>query len=368
MPGKAPTVFLSAGEESGDQHGAALARELRARLPDVTLVGLGGNRMAREGVQLLAGLDRLAILGFAEVARRLPDLLALRREVHRSLKERDVDLVVPIDYPGFNLPLAGHAHRRGMGVLYYIAPQVWAWKTGRVRKLARWADRVCVVLPFEPAFLAAHGVRASFVGHPLLDAPSPQVSPNRNVLGLFPGSRVQEVETMLPIFLRAAALLTARKPGLQVMIARSPDLPVSTYRGCDPDLLAEPIEVTRLAGAAITKSGTITLQLALAGVPMVVGYRIWGVTYRMMKLLVKVHHFSLVNLVAERAVVQELIQDDMSAEALAAEAERLLDDDPYRETVVAGLGEVRLRLGEPGAAGRVADCCVRILKERAQDS
>lgn len=364
MSGSHPTVFLSAGEESGDQHGAALARALQARLPGVQLVGLGGHRMAEAGVDLLAGLDRLAILGFGEVARRLPDLLALRQQVHRVLAERDVDLVVPIDYPGFNLPLAGHAHRCGLGVLYYIAPQVWAWKTGRVRKLARWADTVCAVLPFEVEFLAAHGVEARFVGHPLLDLPQPQRSPSRDTLGLFPGSRIQEVEQMLPVFLQAGELLAARRPGLRVMVARPPELPDSAYVGCDPGLLADPAEVIRVAGAAITKSGTITLQLALAGIPMVVGYRIGALTYEMMKRLVKVDHVSLVNLVAGRAVVEEMLQQEMSAEALAAEAERLLDDKPYRETVTAGLADVGSRLGEPGAAGRVADDCVRILRER----
>jgi lipid-A-disaccharide synthase len=337
-------------------------------MPEVELVGLGGSRMAQEGVELLAGLDRLAILGFGEVAKRLPDLLALRREVHRELARRSVDLVIPIDYPGFNLPLAGHAHRRGLRVLYYIAPQVWAWKAGRVRKLARWTDKVCVVLPFEPAFLEARGVGASFVGHPLLDAPIPESSPDPDILGVFPGSREQEIERMLPVFLEAADLLAARRPGLRVMIARATDLPDRIYGACDPNLLADAVEVARVAGAAITKSGTITLQLALSGVPMVVGYRIHPVTYRMMKRLVKADHLSLVNLVAGRTVVRELIQDDMTAEALASEAHRLLDDASYRAEVLTGLGDVRVRLGESGAAGRVADHCVRLLADRSEAS
>jgi lipid-A-disaccharide synthase len=367
VSGRYPSVFLSAGEESGDQHGAALARELKARIPGVKLIGLGGDRMAREGVELLAGLDRLAILGFGEVARRLPDLLALRRAVHRALEDHSVDLVVPIDYPGFNLPLAGHAHRKGRSVLYYIAPQVWAWKTGRVRKLARWADRVCVVLPFEPEFLAAHGLEATFVGHPLLDAPRPPPGGESNTLGLFPGSRLQEIRRMLPVFLSAAEQVAERRPGLRVMVARAPGVPMDTYRGCE-GLLADPEDVVRLSRAAIAKSGTITLQLALSGVPMMVGYQIHPVTYRVMSRIVKVEHFSLVNLVAARPVVREFIQDALSAEALALEAGRLMDEGPYREEMVAGLGEVRARLGQPGAAGRVAEQCVELLEARVPSS
>lgn len=321
--------------------------------------------MAQEGVELLAGLDRLAILGFGEVFRRLPDLLAIRRDVYRTLATRKVDLVVPIDYPGFNLPLAGHARRRGARVLYYIAPQVWAWKKRRVKKLASWTDRVCVVLPFEAPFLADHGVQADYVGHPLLDMPMVEASPEMETLGLFPGSRVQEVNKMLPILLGAAELLAARRPGLRVLVAKTPDLPDGLYDSCDPEMLADPIEVIRRAGAAITKSGTITLQLALAEVPMVVGYKINSATFRVMVHLVKVDHISLVNLIAGREVVKELIQDDMSAEALALEAERLLDDGTYRQTIIDGLRDVRARLGEPGAAARVADHCVQLLNEGA---
>lgn len=356
------TVFLSAGESSGDLHGAELARRLRARLPDVRLLGLGGSRMAAEGVELLAGLDRLAVLGLAEVVRHLPDLLRIRRDVYRALDEEGVDLVVPIDYPGFNLPLAGRASRRDIPVVYYIAPQVWAWKEGRAKKLARWCDEICVVLPFEEEFLERYAAHATFVGHPLLDRPTPVAEGgDRDVIGLFPGSRRQEVERMLPVFLEAAERLRERgRP--PVLVARSSDLPEEAYAACPPHLLAPPETVLAAARAAITKSGTITLQLALAGVPMVVGYRMHGLTFGILRRLVSLDSVALVNLVAGEPVVAECLQDEMTPERLAAELRPLLADGGPREAVLAGLAAVRDRLGEPGAADRVAAICAAHLE------
>ncbi|TFG63779.1 MAG: lipid-A-disaccharide synthase [Gemmatimonadales bacterium] len=365
MSAKTPTVFLSAGEASGDQHGAELARELRLRVPGIRLVGLGGSRMAAQGVELLADLDRLAVLGLAEVVRRLPDLWSLRRQVFKTLDRLPVDLVVPIDYPGFNMPLSRHARRRGIPVLYYIAPQVWAWKMWRARRLAEWADEVCVVFPFERELLERYGATVRSVGHPILDQPVPDVRSENCVLGLFPGSRRQEVERMLPVFLDAATLVVAQRPDLHVLVAQSADLPDHIYSDCPPHMLAEPEAVVRSSRAAITKSGTITLQLAISGVPMVVGYRVNPLTYTILRRLVRVDHIALVNLVAGREVVEELIQAAMTPEALANEALRLLDNTEYRDRMVEQLMVVRNRLGQPGAASRVADACVALLGQRA---
>ncbi len=361
MPDSSPTVFLSAGEASGDQHGAELARELRLRLPGARLVGLGGSRMAAQGVELLANLDRLAVLGFAEVVGRLPDLLALRRQVFRALERLSVDLVVPIDYPGFNLPLCRHSRRLGIPVLYYIAPQVWAWKERRARHLAEWANEVCVILPFESDLLKAYGAKVSFVGHPLLDQKTTAGGSDDLVLGLFPGSRRQEVERMLPVFLEAANLVVAERPNLRVMVARATDLPDRVYDDCPGHLLAAPDVVVGNSRAAITKSGTITLQLAISRVPMVVGYRVHPVTYGIGKRLVRVDHIALVNLVAGEEIVREHIQAAMTPEALAREALRLIDHTEARTRMVERLGVVRDRLGQPGAASRVADACERLL-------
>ena len=366
-----PTIFLSAGEASGDQHGAELARALRQRLPGVRLAGLGGSEMAEAGVELLAGLDRLAILGFAEVVRHLPDIIRLRREVREFILREDVDLLVPIDYPGFNLPLAKWTHLQGVPVVYYIAPQVWAWHESRARRLARVADEVCVVLPFETEFLEQYGTNVRFVGHPLLDRAVPGHIGDRTesdtasapTLGLFPGSREQEVRRMLPVFLDAAARLASTLPGLRIRVARSADLPASLFESCPEGSVTGAEIVASEATAAITKSGTITLQLALAGVPMVVGYRVNGLTAAIARRLIRVPHIALVNLVADRSVVPERIQEGMTSEALAAAvAPLLVPGSDERASVLDGLAEVRSRLGDPGAADRVAESCVRALR------
>ena len=356
-----------------------MARELRRSLPGVRLAGLGGSEMEAAGVELLAGLDRLAILGFAEVVRHLPDMLALRKQVRSFFEREGVDLFVPIDYPGFNLPLARWVHGRGVPIVYYIAPQVWAWHESRAARLSEVADEVCVVLPFEEGFLRRYGANVRFVGHPLLDRELPgnggedTARPgSRNpatsgvaaetVLGLFPGSREQEVRRMLPAFLDAAGRLAADMTGLRVRVARSRDLPLSLFSDCPVDSVASPEQVAAESTAALTKSGTITLQLALNDVPMVVGYRVNRWTAMLARRLLQIPHIALVNLVADREVVPERIQERMTGVELAAAVRPLLDStSPERAEMRDGLALVRSRLGEPGAAARVAETCTRLL-------
>lgn len=360
------TVFLSAGESSGDLHGARLAEEIRARRPDVRLVGLGGSRMRDAGVELLADLDTLAVMGFAEIVRRLPDLWRVRRRVRAFLEAEEVEILVPIDYPGFNLSLSCWARKRDLKVLYYIAPQVWAWHASRARKLARCTDRICVVLPFEERFLRDHGAEAEFVGHPLLDGQVPRVADppfDPPVLGLFPGSRLQEIERILEPFLAAARRLEERIPGLRVRIGQAPDLGRRRYPEACRRLLSPVEEVLESATAALAKSGTITLQLALAGVPMVVGYRTTPITFWLARRLVDVDHVALVNLVAGRRVVPELLQDDLTGDALAERVRPYLrKSSPRRSRVLEGLEEVGRRLGRPGCSGRVAERVVELLE------
>jgi lipid-A-disaccharide synthase len=373
------TVFISAGEQSGDLHGAALARELTRRDPSLRLLGIGGSDMRASGVSLVADIDRMAALGIFESIRRLPGILAVRTRVRRQLIDDAVDLLVLIDYPGFNLDLARFAHRHGIAVLYYVAPQVWVWHESRSKRLRDYTDRVCVVLPFEAEFLAERGVTVEFVGHPLLDqapvraahdgpngTPADGTRGSKQILGVFPGSRRQELEYLLPTFLEAARELAAARPELEVLIARPPDLDESEYGDFEPFLLRPVTEVLGRATVALTKSGTINLQLALRGIPMIVGYRINPLTLQIVRLVTKVNRVSLINLIAGRLVVPEYLQRDFTASNLVAAVTPLLHPrSAERREMLDELEAVCAQLGTPGSAGRVATICMELLEGRA---
>lgn len=371
-----PTIFISAGEESGDLHGAALARALRERYPAARLIGLGGARMQAEGVHTLAGLDELAVMGFVEVLKHLPFFIQLRKRVFAALAAERVDLVIPIDYPGFNLRLARHAKASGIPVLYYIAPQVWAWHKSRVRDLGRDADEVAVVLPFEEDFLRKGGVNARFVGHPLLDRADPALprdgwargqglDPDRPILALFPGSRAQEVGRHLELFSAAADLVVRRRPDAQPVIGVPGGMARGVYGGARWPLIDSAGGLLQYATAALAKSGTTTLEAALALTPLVVAYRMNAASYALAKRVVKVPHIALANLIAEDRVAPEFVQDAATPEALADAVLPLLDahSEPRRR-MIAGFARVRERLGGPGASRRVAELAAQLLAKR----
>ncbi len=319
--------------------------------------------MEAEGVSRLAGLEELAVMGGSEVVRRLPFLLRLRRRIERLFGAGSVDLFLPVDYPELNLRLARSARRSGCRVLYFIAPQVWAWRETRARKLAKYCDRVLTVLPFEAELLEEYGVRVEFVGHPLLEEHRREAAVERsanglgasgNTIGLFPGSRAQEVRLMLPVFVEAARLAGQRRPGLDFRVGRPAHLPASLYAD-SPFPVATPEAITGEARAAITKSGTITLELAIAGVPMVVGYRATRLEWAVGRRLVNVPSIVLVNLVAGKRVVPELLQDALTPEAVVDALDPLLDRaSPARLDMTRSLAEVTGQLGTPGCARRVA--------------
>ncbi len=372
-----PAILLSAGEPSGDLHGAAVAEALRRRFPDAMLFGLGGRRMEAAGVELLADPDRLAVMGFAEVVRHLPFFIGLMRRLEREMRSRGASLVLPIDYPGFNLRLARRARRAGVPVLYYIAPQVWAWHGSRARQLADAADRLAVVFPFEEDVFRRSGASVEFVGHPLADAAPVSATreafcaalgldPARPILALFPGSRIQEVRRHISLFAATSATLRARLPTLQPVLAAAAGVADAEYADADFPRTADSRGLLAHAAAALVKSGTTTVEAALAGTPMVIVYRTHPLTFFLARRLVEVDHIGMANLIAGRRVAPEFVQHEATPSALAAALLPLLGEaSPERARMVEALGEVREALtagtGEP-VAERVAGIAAALIE------
>jgi lipid-A-disaccharide synthase len=362
----ADEVMIVAGEPSGDMHAAAMVQALRARRPELHLVGVGGSRLDAEGVELLERAERIAVVGFVEVIKHLPILRTLMNALRARLDTGRVKLLVLIDYPGFNMRLAKEAKRRGIPVLYYITPQVWAWHKSRVTQLRDNVQQAAVILPFEETLLREAGVNATFVGSPLIDAtqhlPSPLeactalgLDAARPVLSLFPGSRAGEIARHLCDFVATAQLIVQQRPEVQVVVSAPPSVVL------DPTVCPFPVvrdashTVFRASTAAMCKSGTTTLEAAVCGCPLVVAYRTSAMTYAIAKRLVTLPNIALVNIVAERRVAPEFIQDQLRADVVAPALLPLLDvNSPERARMVASLAEVRRRMGEPGAAVRVA--------------
>ncbi len=359
----APRIFVSAGEPSGDLHGAGVVQALRARHPGLVIEALGGARMAAAGAVIRYPMDGLAAFGLVEVVTKLGAHLKLLRALRGDFRAGRYDLVILIDYPGFHVRVAEAARRAGTKVLYYIAPQLWAWRPGRARRFASAVDRLAVVLPFEQGFFGGLGLRSEYVGHPLVDRgawPTRAEARARlgiplesRVLGIFPGSRRQEIRRLWEPFRDAALQLRHEGRCDRIVVA-------GTSGGEYPDpgaleiLRGDPIPVFAAADAALAKSGTTTLEAALADVPMVVAYKVHPLTWHMFQRLRTVDWVSLVNLVAEREVVPELLQDRARAGPLAEALRPLLDPrDPRTVAQREGLALVRRRLGEPGAATRV---------------
>jgi lipid-A-disaccharide synthase len=371
-------ILFVAGEASGDLHAAGVARALTARGAPFRLTGIGGNEMQAAGVELIEHAERLAVMGFVEVLKHIPLHYRLARDLERRIRSGDVALVVLIDYPGFNMKIAAAARAAGVPVLYYITPQVWAWGAKRLRELARTITKAAVILPFEEALLREHGIDATFVGHPLLDRARtlPGRAEARRTLGvgdsdrllaLFPGSRAQEIARHLDPFVETARALQRRDPSLKVIVSAAPHVEIAPERCPYPLVHSASFSVLRAADAAMCKSGTTTLEAAVAGCPMVVAYRTSAITYAAAKRLVRIPHIGLVNVVAGREVAPEFVQDALVPARVADVLAELLEVTSARRMRMIGeLDRVRALLGEAGAAERVASMAIELAGGRAE--
>lgn len=367
---RAVRIYVSAGEPSGDAHAAAVVTALKRRLPDAAIEALGGPNLEAAGAVLLDRMERFSVVGFVEALWKLPAHFRLLARVRAAFVAKRYDLAILVDYPGYHLRAAAAAHDAGIPVLYYIAPQMWAWAPGRVRRLVS-VRRLAVILPFEEPFFRDRHVAATFVGHPLKDRPQPPtraqarrdlgLDGQRPVLGLFPGSRAQEVARLWPTFRAAALQVLERRPDVQVVAAGAPR---GNYPRPGPIRIhwGDATPVFAAADAGLCKSGTTTLEAALADVPMVIAYRLNPVSFAIAMRLLRVQWVGLVNLIAGREVSPEFLQDKATPAALADAVLPLLDPaSAAARGQRAGLALVRERLGPPGAADRVAALAVELV-------
>jgi lipid-A-disaccharide synthase len=376
-----PTVFVSCGEPSGDLYAGALAEQLRLLDPRVRVTGFGGDRLASAGATLVGDYHGLAVTGLVEALRVLPRSLEMYRRLVRAAREDRPDVFVAIDFPDFNFRLAAAIRRLGIPIVYYIPPQLWAWRSGRMKTLKALADRILVIFPFEPDIYREAGTPATFVGHPLVELASatatPDVflagvglDPSRPVVGLLPGSRANELREILPTIAASLPRIAERVPGVQFLLARAPGLgdellapvaaspvPVAIVEGRSDDVLAS-------ARAVITASGTATVQAAIHECPMVIVYRVAPLSWAIGRRFVHVDTFGMVNLVAGSRVARELIQAGFTAATVAAETIRLLTDDAERMRMVASLRDVKARLGGHGASRRAAEAVLEVVHAR----
>ena len=369
-------VVMVAGEASGDLHGSGVVSALRQRVPGVEILGIGGDAMQREGMVLLHHIAGLSFMGFTEVVRNLRTILRVESDLVSLLDDKRPDVVVLIDFPGFNLRIARRAHERKIPVLYYISPQVWAWNRGRVKKMRHLVDRMKVVFPFEVGVYRDEGIDVEFVGHPIVEKIGTScsraeffarhdIAENSQVLGLFPGSRLQEIERILPLMIEAAEELRKDRI-LAVAVGVAPNIgsiTIRKYTGERSNVILVDhgtYDLMAYADAAIVTSGTATLETGWFGTPMAVVYRTSASTFFIGRLLVDVPYIGLVNIVAGKKIVPEFIQRDLTLENLTRSVSRMLDDGEFAARMREELGAIRTLLGGPGASGRVADAIIAL--------
>ena len=394
-----PTLFISAGEASGEHYGAlliaALKRQLAAAGQTAVLFGMGGPRMEAAGLERVVRAEDMAVMGLTEVVLHLPRIYGEFRKLKKAIRTRRPDVAVLIDFPEIHLRLAKEFQRLGVPVIYFVSPQLWAWKRHRIKLVQQYVRRMLVIFPFEEPFYRERGVEAEFVGHPLAELPAPTISreqfaaqnaldPGKTWIGLLPGSRAREIHDHLPEMLRAARILAshAQPAGLEFVVPLAPTLQavqrqqaahlIARDSGGLTVRQAEDARATLFhARASVVASGTATVEAALIGNPFIVVYRVSALTYAMAKQMVKVPHVAMANLIAGKRLVPELIQHDFTAAKIVQQLEPLLPDGLERQSMIEGLGSIRDALGRrftqgkndnSGAIDRVAAVILEELK------
>lgn len=371
-------VMIIAGEASGDLHGSGLVRELLKLQPDLELFGVGGDKMQQQGVDLRYHINEMSVLGFVDVLKRFRFFKRVYHDLVALLKEKQPGLLILIDYPGLNLKLARAAKKQGIQVLYYIAPQVWAWGSNRIPKMVHLVDKMAVIIPFEEKLFRNVGIDAKFVGHPLLEVVASRHSKeeffrinnlalDKKIIGLLPGSRIQEIKRLLPEMIVTAKRFAKKHPEFQVVIGRANSVPDELYRdliGKNSDILLlenSTYEVMKHSDLLIVASGTATLESALFETPLIIVYKVDPISYFIGKQLIRIESIGLVNVIAERKIVPEFIQTKFRWNYMLPQMEELLFDNEKRNQVIQNLKQIKQKLGEPGASRRAAEIAMSMI-------
>ena len=374
------TILFSAGESSGDQHAANLFLEIKKHQPDIIGIGMGGAKMAQAGIDIRYDSGSIGVIGVVEVLKHYGEIRRALKLMQQLVSIERPDLLVCVDYKEFNLKLARFAKQRGIKVLFYVSPQVWAWRPGRVKTYGKAIDMMAVIFPFETAYYDAENVPVRYVGHPSVDKVHPQHSRdedlvsfgldgNKPVVGLLPGSRANEINRMLPVMLAAAERLQARIPGIQFVLPQADSINDEMLENYIQQSVVkitviknQPYDAIQCCDVVMTTSGTATLEIALLTVPMVISYKLATLTYWLGRWLVNTSFIGLPNIVLGKGFIKELIQHEATAENLAEEIERILIDKSYADQMRDNLKQVKLQLGQGGGSKKMAELALEMLK------
>jgi len=372
-------LFFSAGESSGDQHAASMFTELKKRLPDIQASGMGGLKMQQAGIHIVFDSSKIAVIGLFEVIKHYPDIRHALNQLKERLLVEKPDLLICVDYKEFNLKLARFAKQHGIKVLFYVSPQVWAWRSGRVESYGKAIDMMAVIFPFEVKYYQEKSIPVRYVGHPSVDKVIPQRSKqadlenfslfnSKPIIGILPGSREGEIRRILPIMLQAVERLSQRYPRIQFILPQADsisDALLNHYlQACSQPICViknQPYDVMQCCDVIMTTSGTASLETALLKIPMVIVYKLSPVTYFLAKYLVQTRYIGLPNIIAEKSIVKELIQNQLTAENLLAEVSQILDNPTYKKNMLKELEKVKEKLGSGGGSKNMADLVVQML-------